>query len=196
MSLDFNNADQQNAYELIPAGSIVRLVMNIRPGGSGDGGWLKASQSSDAEMLDCEFIVTDGPYTGRKIWQYMVIAGGKINDKGESIAANITRSTLRAILESARNIRPDDVTESGVAARRISGWQDFCGLIFLAKIGVEKDKTGQYPDKNRITMVITPDMKEYTTGTPESSGSVPVQGASFVPPAAPTPASPVPAWAR
>lgn len=165
MSYDFNNADrQQNGFDLIPAGTIVPLVMNIRPGGAGEGGWLKASQNSDAEMLDCEFVVESGPYVNRKLWQFMVLSGGKLNDKGDSIAGNISRSTLRAILESSRNIMPDDMGDTAMRARCVNGWQDFCGIVFLAKIGVEKDKTGQYGDKNKIATVITPDMKDYSDG--------------------------------
>ena len=144
MSYDFNNADhQQNGFDLIPAGTIVPLVMTIRPGGSGEGGWLKASNNSDAEMLDCEFVVESGPYAKRKLWQFMVLSGGKLNDKGDSVAGNISRSTLRAILESARTIMPDDMSDAAIRARIINGWQDFCGIVFLAKIGVEKDKTLQ-----------------------------------------------------
>lgn len=37
--------------------------------------------------------------------------------------------------------------ESAQAARRIDGWQDFCGLTFIAKLGVEKDKTGNMPTR-------------------------------------------------
>ena len=58
MSYDFNGADRQSSgFDPIPAGTIVPLTMSIRPGGVGDGGWFKQSQSSDALMLDCEFVV-------------------------------------------------------------------------------------------------------------------------------------------
>lgn len=183
MSYDFNSADRQQAFDVIPTGTIVSLVMNIRPGGAGEGGWMKKSGNSDALMLDCEFIVAEGPYARRKLWQYMVLSGGKVNDKGDSIAGNITRSTLRAMLESARGIMPDDNSDQAMQARRINGWQDFCGLVFLAKLGVEKDKTGQYADKNRIMAVITPDMKDYASGG-NSGSAAPAQAAA-----------PAPAWA-
>lgn len=159
---DFNGADrQQNGFDLIPTKTVLPLVMSIRPGGAGDNGWLRLSQSSDAEMLDCEFTVESGPYAKRKVWQMFTVSGGKLDDKGESIGAKISRQSLRAILESARGINPDDMSEPACAARRITGWQDFNGLVFWARIGVEKDKTGHYEDKNKIACVITPDMKEY-----------------------------------
>ncbi|MFQ8735598.1 MAG: hypothetical protein ACLSAH_05745 [Bilophila wadsworthia] len=50
MSYDFNGADRQSSgFDPIPAGTIVPLTMSIRPGGAGDGGWFKQSQSSDAD---------------------------------------------------------------------------------------------------------------------------------------------------
>ena len=192
MSYDFNNADhQQNGFDLIPAGTIVPLVMNIRPGGAGEGGWMKASQNSDAEMLDCEFVVESGPYAKRKLWQFMVLSGGKLNDKGDSIAGNISRSTLRAILESARNIMPDDMGDTAMRSRCVNGWQDFCGIVFLAKIGVEKDKTGQYGDKNKIATVITPDMKDYSDGGQSANAKLAAAPAAT---SSSQTASPAPKW--
>ncbi len=216
MSYDFNSADyQQSGFDLIPAGTIVPLIMNIRPGGSGEDGWLKASSNSDAEMLDCEFVVESGPYAKRKLWQYMVLSGGKLNDKGDSIAGNISRATLRAILESARGTMPDDMGDTAMRSRCVNGWQDFCGLVFLAKVGLEKDKTGQYGDKNRITVVITPDMRGYgdscqgangkinaapdVTNPSQSTGPVTTWGGSPLsssPSAAQQQSIPTPVWAR
>jgi hypothetical protein len=190
MSYDFNNAEKQ-APELIPAGTICQLTMNIRPGGSGDGGWIKQSASSDAEMLDAEFTVAEGLYAGRKLWQYMVLSGGKVNERGESIAAGITRATLRAILESARGISPDDNSDAASKGRCISGWGDFCGLTFTAKLGIEKDRTGRYSDRNKIQPVITPGMAGYAK---PAQPAAPSWGASHAAPTAPK--APVPSWAR
>ena len=196
---DFNTADrQQNGFDLIPSGTVLPLAMTIRPGGAGEGGWLRDSQSSDAQMLDCEFTVESGPYAKRKLWQMFTLTGGKLNEKGESIGGNISRAALRAILESARNIEPDDMSDAARTARCINGWQDFCGITFWARLGVEKDKTGQYSDKNKIACVLTPDMKDYgkmseaPAGHPGGSSSAapapaPAWGAS-APAASPAPA--------
>ena len=221
MTFDFNNADRQNnGFDLIPRGFIVPVAMMIRAGGAGEGGWLRPSNSSDAEMLDCEFKITEGRYANRKIWQMLVVSGGSLDERGESKGGKITRATLRAALESARNIMPDDMSDTARQARCINGWEDFCGLTFLAQIGVQKDKTGNYPDKNTIMKVITPDMKDYADGGAANNAKIEQGGsasaghpaASAVPwsttpsPApAPTPAAPVqpapmsaptPAWAR
>jgi hypothetical protein len=185
---DFNSAEEQRSGELIPAGTIAPVIMTIRPGQAGDGGWATASKSSDAEYLSCEFVVTKGPYTKRRFWENIVISGGKVNENGESIAANISRSKMRAMLESARNINPSDMSPQACEARRVNGWQDFNGMEFVVKIGIEKGKDG-YDDKNKITSVITPDKKAYNTNFDEQQPTAPQQAASG--PAAPT----TPSWA-
>lgn len=193
MAFDFNTADrQQNGFDLIPANTIVPLVMEIRPGGAGEQGWLRPSQSSDAMLLDCEFTVESGPYARRKVWQMFTLSGGKLDEHGESIGGKISRASLRAILESARRIDPGDMSDTAMAGRRINGWQDFNGLTFWARIGVEKDKTGQYGDKNRIACVLTPDMKDYGKMT-EAPAKPAGGGYGASTPGAPAAAAP--AWA-
>ena len=73
-----------------------------------DAGLLKASQSSDAKMLDCEFTVVEGPYARRKFWQMFTVAGGKLDDKGQSKGWNISKSAFRAMIDSALGLDPKD----------------------------------------------------------------------------------------
>lgn len=178
--MDFNSAGpQKGAHKLIPNGTIAPVIITIKPGGQGEGGWLTASRSSDALMLNCEFTVMEGPFAKRKIWQYMTISGGKTDEHGNSIAAEISGSLLRAILESARNVRPDDQSEAAKKARCIDDWGDFNGMSFWAKIGVEKDKSGQYGDKNKIAAAVTPDMNDFGGPLPQ-----PEPKQSYTPPPA------------
>ena len=67
MSYDFNDAES-NTGELIPKGTIAPVVMTIRPGKAGHGGWLTQSKNSDYQYLDCEFTITEGPHKNRKFW--------------------------------------------------------------------------------------------------------------------------------
>ena len=159
--LDLNSAEVQRGFdELIPANTIAPVIMTIRPGGKGPEGWLTESKTSDAMYLNCEFTITEGPYAKRKVWSNMTWTGGKKNEKGQSIGGEITRSTLRAMLESARNISPLDMSEKAMAARRVNSFSEFDGVEFIVKIGVEKG-SGGYPDKNKVLAVVTPDKKEY-----------------------------------
>ena len=103
-------------------------------------------------MLDVEFVLVDGPYARRKFWTNLVLAG---TTAGHAQAAEISRGILRSILESARDIRPDDLSEQA-RARRTADLKDFDNIIFIARIGIEKGKpkkdgSGEnLPDKNII----------------------------------------------
>lgn len=149
MSMDFNDAESNSGFDLIPVNTVVPMIMTIRPGAHGDGGWETQSKTSDATYLNVEFTVTGGPYKNRKVWQNMMTGGGKTDENGNSKAANITRSTLRGILESARRIKPDDMADDAKAKRVVTGYGDFSGLEFVGKIGIEKG-SGEYPDKNKL----------------------------------------------
>ena len=86
---DFNTADEQLDFDVIPTGTIVALEAMIRPGGAGEGGLLRQAKDGLSYMLDFEFVVIDGPHAKRKIWSNFTIEG--ISD-GHKKAAAITRS--------------------------------------------------------------------------------------------------------
>jgi hypothetical protein len=191
-NFDFNSAGEQRSFDVIPAGTVCTLQLTIRPGGAGDDGWLKRAADGASEGLDCEFVIVDGPYAKRKVWQLFTLVGTR---PGHEDAGKFSRNTFRAMLESARGIRPDDKSEGANAARRTSGWQDFDGLRFVARLGARPPK-GIYPAKNTISEVITPERQEWKKpeqnerdllGTPTNSGTAP----------APAPANAIarPQWA-
>jgi hypothetical protein len=159
---DYSDAPPQREIELIPDGTIATLQLGIRPGGAGEDGLLQRSKDGLCEMLDVEFIVVDGQFAKRKLWERFVLAG---TTDGHAKATEISRSKLRAILESARNIRPDDVSPQARAARTVK-LADFEGMRFIGKVGIEKGKdkgngAGNYPDRNFLAQVITPDRKDW-----------------------------------
>ncbi len=158
---DYNTAESGGGlFDLIPANTIARVILTIRPGGEGEGGWLTQSQSSDAQYLNCEFTVSEGEYAKRKFWGNFTVSGGKVNEEGQSIAGIITRATLRAILESARGVDPKDESDEAKRKRVVNGYQDFNDLEFVAKIGIEPARD-QYQAKNKLLSVVTPDKPEY-----------------------------------
>ena len=199
---DFNDAEQQQSGELLPAKTLCKVVMVIRPGGYGDDGWRRKSDSG-FEYLNAEMTVSSTPYAKRKLWQNIGVGG---TTDGHQKAAQISRALLRAALESARGIDPKDESDNARAARQVNGWEDFNELEFAIEVGIDKDKTGQYRDKNKIQKVITPDHSKYQqvmngkTIVPDG-----VKTAKTEPAAAPQwnqkkaeqkPANPVPAWAQ
>jgi hypothetical protein len=159
MPYDYSTAPPPRDLELIPVGTVASVQLRIRPGGAGEDGQLKRSKDGACEMLDCECVLVDGPYSRRKFWINLVLEG---TTAGHAQAAEISRGILRGILESARGIRPDDMSDEA-RKRRIASLKDFDNIVFVARIGIEKgtprnDGKGEnYPDKNVIAGVVTPD---------------------------------------
>jgi len=166
MSLDFNDAEPQRSSDLIPDGSFAKVGMTIRKGGiDGDGeidrGLLKASQSSDAVMLDCEFTVLEGPHARRKFWQTFVVRGGKVDEQGVSIGWKISKGTFRAMMESAQGLDPNDMSEGAKQKRMLRGLADLHGIAFVAKIKIEPSTNPGYGDSNRLERVVVPNEPEW-----------------------------------
>lgn len=177
-NFDFNSAGEQRSLDVIPANTVCTLHMTIRPGGVGDGSWLKRSADGASEGLDCEFTVVDGPFAKRKLWALFTLAG---TTQGHETAGEISRNMFRAILESARGIRPDDKSDAAQMARKVAGWADFDGLRFVARLGV-RPPSGAYAAKNTLIEIITPERQGWKrpeqlardlTGTPVSTTSSP-----------------------
>lgn len=173
---DFNKAGPQKSFDVIPAGTIATLQLMVRPGNAGEGGWLRRSKAGDSEALDCEFIVVDGPFARRKFWTLMTVEG---TTEGHAQAAQISGSRLRAILESARGVRPDDTGDGAKRKRQIASYGDFDGLRFIGRIGVEAAKDN-FPAKNILLEALTPDRKDWH----------PVEQVAKQPAAAATPTAP------
>jgi hypothetical protein len=157
MTLNFNDAGPQRTFEVIPENTVATLQLKVRSGGAGPDGQLKRSKDGNSEALDCEFVVVDGPYAHRKFWTLFTVAG---TTPGHAQAGEISRAKIRAILESARGIRPDDKSETAEKARQIESYGNLDGLNFVGRIGVEPPQSG-YKAKNVLAEVITPDRKDW-----------------------------------
>jgi hypothetical protein len=196
---DFNDADDQREYALIPPKTLAKVIMTIRPGGYDDpsqgwtGGYATRSDKTGAIYLNAKFTILEGPFAKRVVFGLI----GLYSPKGPEWA-NIGRSFLRAILNSARGIHPTDNSPQAQSARRIKGFADLDGVEFVARIDVEKDQNGD--DKNVIKVAIQPDHKEYAALMGQSMRP-PVHAPSTLiagtPPASPSPVIPTrPAWAQ
>ncbi len=110
---DYNNADEQNNYDLIPKGTIVPVRMTIKPGGHDEpqmgwtGGYATRNDNTGAAYLSCEFVVLEGDYARRKVWSLI----GLHSPKGPEWA-NMGRSFIKAILNSARGLDPKDSSQN------------------------------------------------------------------------------------
>lgn len=193
---DFNTADEQRDYDLIPKGTLARVRMTIRPGGLNDpaqgwtGGYATRGKNTDAIYLDCEFVILEGKYAKRKVWSLIGLYSAKGPNWG-----NQGRAFIKGILNSSRRLSPKDNSPEAQTRRRITGFQELDGVEFAAKIDIENGDRG---DKNVIKLAITPDHKEYAALMGGASYSAPA--ASYAPPtvAQHTPATPSnrPSWAQ
>jgi hypothetical protein len=176
---DFNSASEQTSFDPIPKGTLVRVRMTIKPGGFDDasqgwtGGYATRSVSTGSVYLNCEFVVTDGEFARRKMWSLI----GLQSPKGPEWA-NMGRTMVKAILNSARNVQPGDSSQAAQNARRISGFADLDGIEFLGKVDWDKDQNGQ--DKAVIKAAVTPDHKDYAAamGAPRTPTQTPISASA------------------
>lgn len=193
---DYNTADEQQEYDLIPKGTLARVRMTIRPGGLNDpaqgwtGGYATRGKNTDSVYLDCEFVILEGKYAKRKVWSLIGLYSAKGPDWG-----NQGRAFIKGILNSSRRLSSKDNSPEAQARRRIAGFQELDGVEFVAKIDIENGDRG---DKNVIKLAITTDHKEYATLMGGAGYTAPAT--SYAPPAAAQPApatsSNRPSWAQ
>src|SRR5262245_6921314 len=184
-------------FEVIPHGTTATFVLHIRAGNVGEDGTLTRSKDGGCEMLVSELSIADGPYKGRKLFERWILAG---TTDGHAKSADINRSTLKAILDSALGLKPDDLSPQARAARTVS-LKQFEGMSFC-RIGIEKggprnDGSGEnWPDKNILAGVITPDKKDWKPveqPPPFNGGGSGAQAAAA--PSSATPPIARPGWA-
>ena len=195
---DFNDAEQQQSFDLIPKGTVAPVRMTIKPGGHDDasqgwtGGYATQSFETGSIFLACEFVVLDGEYARRKMWSNI----GLHSSKGPAWA-NMGRTFIRAALNSARNIHPQDNSPQAAAGRRIQGFHELDGIEFIARIDVEKDGRGEL--RNVVKIAVEPGQPDYPSAPASQRPAATYQAA----PANSTPAqaqrtsvSGKPSWAQ
>lgn len=185
-SFDFSQ-DKPRVSEPIPKDTKVLVRMAYTPGGVGHNGALTKSKETDAQYLKAEFTVQRGPYRGRKFFSNMTFEGGKLDEKGRSIAAGISRATVRSILDGSEGLSSKD-DSPGAAAMRVlpNGFADLQGRMFVCKVGIEKGKDS-YPDKNSLGAILTIDHKDYPKSEAELDAAPVTQQPTL-------PSMPAPSW--
>jgi len=200
---DFNDAEQQQGFDLIPKGTTVKVRMTIKPGGHDDpaqgwtGGYATESFDTGSVYLACEFVVLEGPFAKRKMWSNIGLHSPKGPTWGQ-----MGRSMIRGILNSARNVHPQDNSPQAASARRINGFHELDDIEFLARVDVEKDAKGE--NRNVVKLAVEPDHKDYAALMSMASNAPAAGGSTGAPaPTAPQqaatqrPAVPgKPAWAQ
>jgi hypothetical protein len=167
---NLNDADPQREQTIIPAG-VYQLRTKVRPGGAGPGNVLRRAKNLRTLMLDLELTVIGGESAGQKLWDLITVSAepGEFEDANDAereqteryaTAVRIGRSKLRAILESAHAIHPDDASEAAQKKRKIEDWLDFDNLKFWGQVELKKGTNG-YRDKNVLYFVVTPNLPDW-----------------------------------
>lgn len=158
---DYSQAptEQVGDYTLIPDGTLAWASFIVRPFNLDQGLVEKPTNDGSGKMLDCELAIDEGPYTRRKLWHMIYIAGPK--EKG----VNMGGAQVRAILECGRGAGPQNPAAYQVSDDYREFWAVDCGapLRVGIKIGIEKGGVrppeqggGNYPDKNKVSAFLSP----------------------------------------
>lgn len=164
---NFNDAEEQMSYELIPHKTIAKVRLLIKKGNhvtdEFTDGYATLSKAGTSIYLACEFVILSGEFEHRKVWSNI----GLHSDNSPKYA-EIGRSTIKAILDSAHSLHPADRSPEAEKQRTIKSFADIHGLACLAEITIN-DK-GDMPPRNEIKTFITPANSIYNDYMNEKSG--------------------------
>jgi hypothetical protein len=167
---NFNDAEDQMSYELIPHKTIAKVRLLLKKGNhvtkEWPDGWATQSKSGTSIYLACEFVILGGEYENRKVWSNIGLHSDNSEKYGE-----IGRSMIKAILNSANGLHSKDKSPEAEKQRRINSFADLDNLQVVAEITVN-DK-GDQP-RNEIKTIITPDHAKYSEYMSERSGKFPI----------------------
>lgn len=154
---NFNDAEDQGNYSLMPHKTIAKVQLFLKKGNhvteEFPDGYATLSKAGTSVYLACEFVILSGNHKDRKVWSNI----GLHSDNSPKYA-DIGRSMIRAILESAYSIYPKDKSQEAERKREIKAFADLENLICVAEITIN-DK-GDQP-RNEIKTIITPDHAKY-----------------------------------
>ena len=193
--IDLNNAPEQTRGP-IPPDSLVVVRLHLRPpqeGRAGSAPGLTASQSSSMQYLNCELEVLAGSFKGNKIWNNYNVEGAQTD--GQRKAVDISMRSLRAMVEAARGILPQDQSPQAAQQRRLQSWMELDNIIFPVQVDCEisqPDRNNKRYVNNTIKKIITPGHEAYdslmkggeviTTNPLPQISQAPAQGNNPMPP--------------
>ena len=167
---NFNDAEDQMSYELIPHKTIAKVRLLLKKGNhvtkEWPDGWATKSKSGTCVYLASEFVILNGEYENRKVWSNIGLHSDNSEKYGE-----IGRSMIKAILNSAHGLHSKDKSPEAEKQRQIKSFVDLDNLQAVVEVTIN-DK-GESP-WNEIKTIITPDHAKYSQVMDERSGKFPI----------------------
>jgi hypothetical protein len=148
LAFDSDNEEGTPAYELIPPGKYTAQVMTASCG---------PTKNGKGQMVKLTWEITEGPYDNRRLFQNILIAHESPD------AQKFGRQKFKDV----------------VSACGVTGQVQDLGVLLnvpcLLSVGIEKDKTGEHEDKNRVSRVmpLKPPVTPGTGGKHDLNDSIP-----------------------
>lgn len=152
------SSEDRDHFGVIPAGTVVEVVMRIKAGDRGPDNLCTLSKNRDCEGFNAEYTIRGGVYDKRKLFGFHLLKG---ETTGHEQSVGFTKLLLVSIFDAVHGLNPKDKTPETEARRLAAGLIDFNGATFQAKLKIEKDGKGNYPDKNVIGNVLCPGDQGY-----------------------------------
>lgn len=141
------------APSLIPTGTLSFAVVKVRE--------IKKSKASNGEYADIEITLDGGDFTGRKVFEMIA---NPLDTNNSEAWRNMAIANLTRMFEGAGVFKPENPESynqfNGQSFLTICQFLD--GARIAIKVKVESDKSGAYPDKNKVG--------EYLSPNPQSGG--------------------------
>lgn len=170
MAFDLNEAQPQKMFGPVPEGSSVKVRLDLVPAKNPHpkDDRIHVSAKSGLLMLSCRFTVVAGTYEGyswRELWTMPVGSQPKEVEmtQGRMKSCTINHQKIRAIVEAAKGVNPNDNSAAARAARDIGSITKIDGMEFPATVKI--DAGHEYNNRmyynNEISYIVTPDRQKY-----------------------------------
>lgn len=144
-SIDWNVSDvstraasDTGQYELLPAGTIVKVRTDIKEGHHCKG-FVTQSKNSDSCYINFKLVVQEGKYSNRTLFHMVGVRGKNLVEGKEDVFAEMGKRSIVSMLASAY---PNQTFE-------LNNYSQLNGLVCYAMLDIKKAE-GDYPAKNVV----------------------------------------------
>jgi Protein of unknown function (DUF669) len=143
----FDPATQEGTtFDVVPIGTYVAQIRDAE---------VFQPKTGDGHQIGLTWQITEGEYAGRYVWQRITFL------HSNSQAMTIGRKQIK------------DLCDATGVSEQVTDVTVFKFIPCRIKVGIEKDKQGIYPDKNRVARILPLDAE--AKSTPVQAKPTPVQ---------------------